>query len=55
MGYVLVVGLQKEEYRILVGILEGKRSYGRFIHGFVKNINMWKKKGNPSQYRPGRP
>jgi hypothetical protein len=40
MGYVLVIGLQKEACRILVGKLEGKRSFVRFILGLVKNIKM---------------
>jgi hypothetical protein len=40
MEYGLVIGLKREAYRILVGKLEGKRSFGRSIHGFVKNIKM---------------
>jgi hypothetical protein len=37
---VLVIGLKNEEYRIFMGKLEGKRSFGRSRHGFVKNIKM---------------
>jgi len=38
MGYVLATGLKNEEYRIFMEKLEGKRSFGRSLHGFVKNI-----------------